>query len=83
MPQGIIIGIIAGGETAIQFPVENAEDDENQGWADLSVHNLSNKDIVIGIASSGKTPYVAGALKKCRENNITTGSIVCNPGARY
>lgn len=78
---GVVIGIIAGGETAIQFAVENAEDDTEQGWKDLQQHNVSEKDVVIGIASSGKTPYVMGALQKCRENNITTAGIVSNPGS--
>ena len=79
LPQGIVIGIIAGGEKAIRFPVENAEDDEEQGWLDLMEHQVTAKDIVIGIASSGTTPYVISALKKCQEEGITTGSIACNP----
>ncbi|MEP7257389.1 MAG: N-acetylmuramic acid 6-phosphate etherase [Flavitalea sp.] len=81
LPQGIVIGLIAGGENAVRFPVEHAEDNEAQGWADLEEHSVSQLDIVIGIASSGKTPYVVGALKNCRNNNITTGCIVCNPGS--
>ncbi|HSB94427.1 MAG TPA: N-acetylmuramic acid 6-phosphate etherase [Flavitalea sp.] len=81
LPQGIVIGIIAGGEKAIRFPVENAEDDEEQGWLDLAEHGVNEKDIVIGIASSGTTPYVISALKKCQEQGITTGSIACNPGS--
>jgi len=79
LPQGIVIGIIAGGEKAIRFPVENAEDDEEQGWLDLMEHQVTAKDIVIGIASSGTTPYVISALKKCQEEGITTGSLACNP----
>lgn len=78
---GIVIGIIAGGEKAIRTPVEKAEDDQDQGWKDLEAYNVSDRDIVIGIASSGKTPYVLGALKKCREKRIMTGCIVCNPGS--
>jgi N-acetylmuramic acid 6-phosphate etherase len=74
-----VIGIIAGGEKAIINAVENAEDDSAQGWEDLLAHHVSDEDIVIGIASSGTTPYVIGALKKCKENNIVTGSIACNP----
>lgn len=81
MEYGVVIGIIAGGERAIQFAVENAEDDEEQGWKDLQARNVSEKDVVVGIASSGKTPYVMGALKKCRENNITTAGITSNPGS--
>lgn len=81
MEPGVVIGIIAGGTRAIQQPVENAEDDEEQGWKDLEAYQVCDKDVVIGIASSGKTPYVLGALKHCRENNITTAGIVSNPGS--
>ena len=76
---GLVVGIIAGGEKAIIHAIENAEDDSEQGWKDLQKHNVNAADFVIGIASSGTTPYVIGALKKCRENNISTGSISCNP----
>ena len=79
VPQGLVIGIIAGGDKAITEAVEFAEDDETQGWNDLQEHFISNKDVVIGIAASGTTPYVIGALKKCAEHDITTGSISCNP----
>lgn len=79
VPQGLVIGIIAGGEGAIINAIENAEDDIEQGWKDLQSYNINEADVVIGIASSGTTPYVISALKKCRENNITTGSIACNP----
>jgi N-acetylmuramic acid 6-phosphate etherase len=78
---GLVIGIIAGGEKAISGAVENAEDDKEQGWKDLSGYNISIKDVVIGIAASGTTPYVIAALEKCRENSIITGSISCNPGS--
>lgn len=81
MEYGVVIGVIAGGERAVQFAVENAEDDTEQGWQDLQAYNVSEKDVVVGIASSGKTPYVMGALQKCRENNITTAGIVSNPGS--
>ncbi|GAC1381697.1 MAG: N-acetylmuramic acid 6-phosphate etherase [Ginsengibacter sp.] len=77
----LVIGMIAGGETAIRNPVEFAEDDEEQGWEDLKNFNVSEKDFVIGITASGTTPYVIGALKKCRASKIPTGSISCNPGA--
>ncbi|MEO6135947.1 MAG: N-acetylmuramic acid 6-phosphate etherase, partial [Ginsengibacter sp.] len=79
VPQGLVVGIIAGGEKAIINAIENAEDDTMQGWLDLEEYGVNEKDAVIGIASSGTTPYVIGALKKCRENNIATGSISCNP----
>jgi N-acetylmuramic acid 6-phosphate etherase len=78
VPQGLVIGIIAGGDGAIRKAVEFAEDDTEQGWRDLCTYDISPKDFVIGIAASGSTPYVVGALKKCRENNISTGCIVCN-----
>jgi len=79
VPPGLVIGIIAGGEKAIINAVENAEDNTIQGWEDLKAHNVSEDDVVIGIASSGTTPYVIAALQKCKENNIVTGSIACNP----
>ena len=80
MPYGLIIGLIAGGEKAIRTPVENAEDDWEQGWLDLCEFEVSEKDLVIGIAASGTTPYVIGALEKCRTNGISTGCVTCNPG---
>ena len=81
VPYDLVIGLIAGGDTAIRKAVEFAEDSENQGWQDLQKENISEKDIVIGIAASGTTPYVIGALKKCNENNIFTGCITCNEGS--
>ncbi|MFT5780074.1 MAG: N-acetylmuramic acid 6-phosphate etherase [Crocinitomicaceae bacterium] len=77
----LVIGIIAGGDTAIRKAVEFAEDSAEQGWSDLLEHNISSKDIVIGIAASGTTPYVIGALQKCNENSISTGCITCNEGS--
>ncbi len=79
VPQGLVIGIIAGGEKAIINAIENAEDNVEQGWKDLKAHHINSKDVVIGIASSGTTPYVISALEKCKEHNIVTGSIACNP----
>ncbi|GAB3011211.1 N-acetylmuramic acid 6-phosphate etherase [Niabella terrae] len=81
MPPGVVIGVIAGGSLAITTPVENAEDDEQQGWIDLKTYNITEKDVVVGVAASGTTPYVIGALRYCRENHITTGSLSCNPHA--
>jgi N-acetylmuramic acid 6-phosphate etherase len=81
MPYGLVIGLIAGGEVAIQKAVENAEDSLEQGWLDLEKHFASSKDVVIGIAASGSTPYVTGALQECRKRGIVTGSISCNPGS--
>ena len=83
---GRIIGIIAGGDSAIRKAVEFAEDDTQQGWKDLVKYKISTKDVVIGITASGTTPYVVGALKKCMEKNIITGCITCNkktPLAQY
>lgn len=79
VPYGLVIGIIAGGEKAITTAVEFAEDDKEQGWKDLQKYNVSEKDVVIGIAASGTTPYVIGALEECRKRKIITGSISCNP----
>jgi N-acetylmuramic acid 6-phosphate etherase len=79
VPYGLVIGIIAGGEKAITTAVEFAEDDREQGWKDLLEHKVSDKDVVIGIAASGTTPYVIGALEECRKRGIITGSISCNP----
>lgn len=75
---GLVVGIIAGGDSAIRKAVEFAEDDTKQGWIDLQAHQISSKDIVVGISASGRTPYVIGALKICKEQGIKTGSIACN-----
>lgn len=79
VPYGLVIGIIAGGEKAITMAVEFAEDDKEQGWKDLQAFSITDKDVVIGIAASGTTPYVIGALEECRKRGIITGSISCNP----
>ena len=81
VPSDLVNGIIAGGDKAIRRAVENAEDNTTQAWIDLQDHNISTKDIVIGIAASGTTPYVIEGLKKCNENNIITGCITCNEGS--
>lgn len=81
VPHEWVVGLIAGGDTAIRKAVEFAEDDTNQGWLDLQEHKVSTNDTVIGIAASGTTPYVIGALKKCNEKNILTGCITCNQGS--
>ena len=74
----LVIGLIAGGDTAIRNAVEFAEDSTQQGWNDLETHNISSNDVVIGIAASGTTPYVIAALNECNKNNIVTGCITCN-----
>ena len=76
-----VIGLIAGGDTAIRNAVEFAEDDINQAWKDLSAYRISSKDFLVGIAASGTTPYVLGGIKAARENGISTGCIVCNSGS--
>lgn len=81
VPFGLVVGIIAGGDTAIRKAVEFAEDDTNQAWIDLNEHEINETDTVVGIAASGSTPYVVGGLNKCNENNILTACITCNPGS--
>lgn len=79
VPYGLVVAVIAGGEKAITTAIEFAEDDFEQGWKDLEAHQVSDRDVVIGIAASGTTPYVIGALNECGKRGITTGSISCNP----
>jgi N-acetylmuramic acid 6-phosphate etherase len=81
MPHGKVIGLIAGGDKAIRKAVENAEDDANQAWKDLEEHLINKQDILIGIAASGRTPYVIGGLKAAKANGISTGCITCNEGS--
>lgn len=81
VPFDLVIGLIAGGDNAIRKAVEFAEDDTNQAWKDLQEWNISENDVVIGIAASGTTPYVIGGLEKCYQNNIITGCITCNEGS--
>ncbi len=76
-----VIGLIAGGDTALRNAVENAEDDVHQGWEDLKKFNINERDTVIGIAASGTTPYVIGALNDCRSRGILTAAITSNPDA--
>ncbi len=76
--QGLVVGIIAGGDKAIRKAVEFAEDDKEQGWKDLQHYKISKLDVVIGIAASGSTPYVIGVLEACNKNEIITACIVCN-----
>jgi len=78
VPHNMVIGIIAGGDSAIRKAVEFAEDSTSQCWKDLKEYNINNNDTVIGIAASGTTPYVIAGLEKCNENNILTGCITCN-----
>lgn len=77
----LVIGIIAGGDSAIRKAV-SPEDSLTQGFEDLKSYGINEKDIVIGIAASGSTPYVIGALDDCNKNNIITACIVCNSGSK-
>lgn len=81
VPFDMVVGLIAGGDGAIRKAVEFAEDDAVQAWKDLEAFNINDKDIVVGIAASGTTPYVIGGLKTANEHNIVTGCIVCNSGS--
>jgi len=81
VPFDMVIGIIAGGDKAIRKAVENAEDNSEQAWRDLQEFNISRKDVLIGIAASGTTPYVIGGLKMANKNGIETACIVCNAGS--
>ena len=82
VPHDWVVGLIAGGDSAIRKSKEFAEDDPDLSWRDLRKHNVSQDDFVIGIAASGTTPYVVYGLKKCQEQNISTGCITCNPKAQ-
>ncbi len=77
----IVIGLIAGGDTALRKSVESAEDDPDKAWESLQSFNITKNDTVIGIAASGTTPYVIGGIRHSRENGILTGCITCNPGS--
>lgn len=81
VPHGMVIGLIAGGDSAIRKAVEFAEDSREQGWLDLMEYAPTAQDIIVGIAASGTTPYVLGALEKAKEHGILTGGISCNPGS--
>lgn len=86
LPHGRVVGIMAGGDTAIRKAVEFAEDDIHQAWKDLQPHKITKEDFLIGIAASGRTPYVVGGLKEAQANGIVTGCITCNANsvvARY
>ncbi len=81
VPYDLVIGLIAGGDGAIKKSVENAEDDPRQAWTDLQRYAISDKDVVVGIAASGATPYVLGGLEEAGAHGIVTGCIVCNAGS--
>lgn len=81
VPHGLVVGLIAGGDQAIRKAVEFAEDSESQGWEDLQKHEIDELDSVIGIAASGTTPYVIGAISEAKKHGILTGAITCNEGS--
>ena len=81
MPDTYVIGLIAGGDRALRNPVEAAEDDMDKGWEELMAHKINQNDVLVGIAASGTTPYVIGALRRAREKGILTAAISCNPGS--
>ncbi len=76
-----VVAIMAGGDAAIRSSAEKAEDSTTQGWLDLQSYKITDKDFVIGIAASGRTPYVLAALQECQKNGISTGCVVCNSGS--
>ena len=78
VPDNWVIGLIAGGDFALRKAVENAEDNTTLAWEDLQKYNISDRDVLVGIAASGTTPYVIGGLKTAKEHGIITGCIVCN-----
>lgn len=82
VPDTMVIGLIAGGETALRKAVESAEDDPEKAWRELEIFNINTNDTVIGIAASGTTPYVIGGINKAREKGILTGCITCNPESK-
>ena len=79
MPNTLVIGLIAGGDRALRNPVESAEDDERKGWDELLAYGINALDTLVGIAASGTTPYVIGALREARKRGVLTASIACNP----
>ena len=81
VPYDLVIAVIAGGDEAITKSIEKAEDDFKQGWLDLEGYKINKKDVVVGIAASGTTPYVIGALTECQRRGIITGCITNNPGS--
>ena len=81
VPAEMVVGIMAGGDGAIRVAVEGAEDDAEQAWRDLQTHNVGAQDVLVGIAASGRTPYVIGGLRAARAAGLATGCVVCNAGS--
>lgn len=82
VPDHWVIGLIAGGDGALRKAVENAEDDLEQAWKDLEAYNINSTDVLIGIAASGRTPYVIGGLREANKNGVLTGCVTCNKGSQ-
>ncbi len=81
MPHDRVIGLIAGGDSAIRKAVEFAEDNTKQAWIDLKSYDISEKDVLVGIAASGTTPYVLGGITDAKKHGILTAGITNNPGS--
>lgn len=81
VPASLVVGIIAGGDGAIRQAVEGAEDNATQAWADLQQFDVTSQDVLVGIAASGRTPYVIGGLQAARAAGLATGCVVCNAGS--
>ena len=81
VPAERVVGLMAGGDGAIRVAVEGAEDDAEQAWRDLQTHNITAGDVLVGIAASGRTPYVIGGLQQARAAGLATGCVVCNAGS--
>ncbi|WP_209399628.1 N-acetylmuramic acid 6-phosphate etherase [Pseudozobellia sp. WGM2] len=81
LPHTRVIGIIAGGDKAIRKSVENAEDDTEQAWKDMMLHDINELDVVVGIAASGTTPYVLGGIDQAKKNGLLTAGVTNNPGS--
>ncbi len=77
-----VIALIAGGDCALRNAVESAEDDPNCAWQELQTHNINKNDVVVGIAASGRTPYVIGGIEKARKHGLVTGCVTCNPNSK-
>ena len=81
VPAGLVVGLMAGGDGAMRQAVEGAEDDAQQAWRDLQAHDANARDVLVGIAASGRTPYVVGGLRAARAAGLATGCVVCNAGS--
>lgn len=81
VPDGLVIGLIAGGDGALRKAVEHAEDDGEGAWRDMAPYRPTADDTLVGIAASGTTPYVVGGVRTARRAGLLTAAITCNPGS--